>query len=108
LAFNLERPFSFVNGQLVRFAGPGGLLWGYYDEKVGFHTMGGSALPNGASAADGDWHTLRLSVRPETFDIAVDGAEIARDQPLRFTAGYFGLHTSESAVAFDDVCLSGE
>lgn len=108
LAFNIERPYAFVNGQLVRFAGGKGLLWGYYDEKTGFHTMGGAALPEGMDAGDGHWHTLRLTVRPETFDIAVDESEIARDQPLRFTAGYFSLHTSESAVAFDDLCLGWE
>lgn len=108
LAFNMERPYAFVNSQLVRFAGGKGLLWGYYDEKTGFHTMGGAALPEGMDAGDGHWHTLRLTVRPETFDIAVDESEIARDQPLRFTAGYFSLHTSESAVAFDDLCLGWE
>lgn len=106
LSFNLERPYAFVNGQLVRFAGERGLLWGYYDEAARFHPIGGGDLPDGVNAGDGAWHTLRLSVRPESFDIAVDGVEIARDQPLRFTAGYFSLHTSESAVAFDDVCLS--
>lgn len=108
LAFNMERPYAFVNSQLVRFASGKGLLWGYYDEKMIFHTMGGAALPEGIDAGDGRWHTLRLTVRPETFDIAVDEREIARDQPLRFTAGYFSLHTSESAVAFDDLCLSWE
>lgn len=108
LAFNMERPYAFVNSQLVRFASGKGLLWGYYDEKAGFHMIGGAALPEGMDAGDSHWHTLRLTVRPETFDIAVDESEIARDQPLRFTAGYFSLHTSESAVAFDDLCLGWE
>lgn len=105
LAFNLERPYVLVNGQLVRFTGESSLWWGYYDERSVFHATGRAFLPDDMHVADGGWHTLRLDVHPETFDVTVDGVEIAHDQVLRFTAGYLGLVTSESAVVFDDLCV---
>jgi hypothetical protein len=102
LLFNAPTNEGKAGAQMVSFTADGTYVqWGSFNESGVFQFAGGSDV---RSAADGAWHTLKISVNGARYDVTLDGVVLGRDIPIAGKkGGYFGLLASTSHVLFDDV-----
>lgn len=103
LYFNMASRTSAKQSQLIHFRDGKTLQWGAFDEGGNFILQGSTAIPN---IGDGNWHALTVEVTAGTASFAVDNVVVANTVPLRYTAGYLGLFTGKSRVAFDDLVVT--
>ncbi len=102
--FNMQHPTNLQKSQMARFNVDSGvvyLLYGYYDAQSVYNGQGSAVLNFAPDNAD--WHTLAVQVSAETYNLLVDGVEVAAGVPLNYQGGSIGLVTSTSQVAFDDL-----
>jgi hypothetical protein len=99
--FNMETRQAKTRSQMVNFVEAGqAIQWGHFDEGGNFVFDGLAEVPD---ASDGEWHLLRLDVRPAGATVTLDGQIVASDIPLSYTGGFVGLMVNTSHIAFDDV-----
>ncbi len=104
LLFNLPTPNRKNGGSMVRYFDPGdSLVWGYFDDAGNFNGQGNATV----SLAGQGVHTLEILAANQSYTVRLDGVDVASGIPLTAAqpSGYFGLTTSQSAVAFDDVSV---
>jgi hypothetical protein len=107
--FNLPSRFSKGSSQMVRFCGHETLWCGPFDAGGGFsleHSVG-----TGLTERDAGWHTLKVIVHNSagTYDLLVDGKQVAKDLKLTNVAeggGYVGFVACRGQVAFDDLKIT--
>ena len=110
LIFNAPTILSKNGGALVRFRGElegnSGLYVVDFDKESGqFSEKGFQSTGN---VADGEWHTLELIVKNQTYSIFLDEEEIFKNIPfVQETPGYLGLAVYNSSAQFDNVVLNG-
>ncbi len=103
IVFNAPNANSKNGAQMVSYSEKGNYLqWGQFDDQGTFQFKGGSPVPNGA---DGQWHTLAVTVAGASYKVELDGKAIVADVPLGSTSGQVGLFDSTSHVLFDNVKL---
>ena len=103
--FNMQNRDNKEASQVVAFTASGTFLqWGDFDEDGVFNYRGGVRV---GDKQDGEWHDLRIDVRADSFDLYVDGDQIAANVPVVFQWGYTGLFVSTSEIEFDDLSLVG-
>ena len=101
LIFNAPLNGDKKGAQMVSFTGKGAFLqWGYFDDQNIFQYQGGLPVRN---TADGQVHTLAVSVTGKTYGVSLDGLVVGKDVPLTGApGGFLGVFCSTSRVLFDD------
>jgi hypothetical protein len=102
VVFNLPNPRRLAQGHLVRYAEDGrSVFWGYFNDQGTFVGQGFAKVePPGAAP-----HLLEVFSYDKTYEVWLDGAQLARDVPLVSNAGHLGLTTSLSRVMFTELRL---
>lgn len=99
--FNATNRDNKLGSQMVNFTQQGNALqWGHFGENGDFVFEG---ITNVQNVADGNWHTLHLTVANGRASIILDEELLVQDIELTYTSGYVGLMVSQSHVLFDDV-----
>ena len=103
IVFNAPDASSKNGAQMISYSEKGNYLqWGLFDDQGVYQFKGGSPVANGA---DGQWHTLAVTVTGANYRVELDGTTLATDVPLASSSGYVGLFASTSRVLFDNVKL---
>jgi hypothetical protein len=106
ILFNLGNVNSTNGGYMVRYMGAGDeVAWGYFDQNGVFNGQGGTNVPLPEQGV----HTLAVSTDGTAYNVALDGTTLVSGVPLvnPLSSGYIGLTASQSAVAFNQVTVSG-
>ena len=104
LMFGMAKVGDRHGSQLVRF-GRGDddkpyLVYGAFDQQLQFQAQGTVPLPELGETA-----RLALTIRPDTYDVLLDGTPVAQGVPVLFSGGNVALSTWFSSVSFDDIAL---
>ena len=96
--FDLPSRTSRNGGQIVRYADEaGGVFWGYLDQQGTWRGQGSMHTePAGTTS-----HALEVGIRRDSYSIRLDGQALAVGVPRVNRAGYIGLTTSHSVVAYE-------
>jgi hypothetical protein len=95
-----------LNGAyLVRYSErrQGAIFWGSYDNEGKFIGQGYADVPDAST----DKHVFRIVSKGSSYNIYLDDALIVKNIPQDHAAGYIGLLTSQSSVAYDRVEVAG-
>jgi hypothetical protein len=102
IIFHMAGRDDHANGQMVRFSNGGQeLFWGTYDENRQFTGAGSTPLGIDMQVPN----TLTLTVRAETYDIAINDETIVQDIPVDSRFGWVGLLAFRGPVSFTNFTL---
>jgi hypothetical protein len=102
IIFHMAGRDDHANGQMVRFSNGGQeLFWGTYDENRQFTGAGSTPLGIDMQVPN----TLTLTVRAETYDIAINDETIVQDIPVDSRFGWVGLIAFRGPVSFTNFTL---
>ncbi len=112
LMFNLPTATARTACQMIRFAGPGTIWYGYFDRSGGYVLEGGA--PTGITGDGKDWITLEVAVNNSrgTYDILINDKPVAQGLKLKYPARPdeprcgLALISCQGHVAFDDASLT--
>ncbi|MEM7330700.1 MAG: hypothetical protein AAF490_01320 [Chloroflexota bacterium] len=102
--FNMTHRNKKAGSQMLNFIEQGNAVqWGSFNESGDF-VFGGTA--DTKNVADGEWHTLELTVANGLADLLIDSEIVFQGIELAFVSGYAGLLVSNSTVEFDNVAFT--
>jgi len=107
VTFNMPRTDHLAGASMVRYSDKrdNAIIWGYFDETGVYRNQGYADVPN----AGADRHILRIVAGESSYAIYLDNRLIVQGVPYEsgYSAGYFGLVTSQSSVVYDEVVVDG-
>jgi len=100
IIFHMPDQDSKKNAHMVRLVGSsGGAFWGYFDENEVFIGQGWTTVSNGDSTT----YNLKVSIQYDTYDLFINGEDVANDVQLRRRDGWIGLLSYAGPVVFSDI-----
>lgn len=99
--FNMPQADRLNNAHIVRYQDENKLIWGYFDAAGDLQVQGDMAVASSETLV----HILEIATNGSSYGITLDGRPVTVGIPLHSTSGYFGLTTSNTIAAFEEVAL---
>ncbi len=101
IIFHMPDQDSKKNAHMVRLVGSsGGAFWGYFDENEVFIGQGWTTVSDAAASTT---YNLKVSIQYDTYDLFINGENVANDIQLRRRDGWIGLLSYAGPVVFSDI-----